>query len=155
MPLLPVSGLFKHSALTQRPNFHDSKVAGLFNVLSFVLNGAWQLPSVQERTWPLYLSCWNESSWALSSFGNPAAELHSGGGCKLGTMVNGNFPSYHPSDVSQPWPGETTTMLTLAFCLEAFPLVELHSSNTGYARADPAPGVSWQKKPQVLATLSS
>lgn len=37
-------------------------------------------------------------------------------------MVNGNFPSYHPSDVSQPWPGETTTMSTLAFCLEMFPL---------------------------------
>jgi len=66
----------------------------------------------------------------LSSFGNPAAQLHCGGGSKLGTMVNGNFPSYHPSDVSQPWPGETTTMSTLAFCLETFPLAELHSSST-------------------------
>lgn len=67
-------------------------------------------------------------------------------------MLNGNFPSYHPSDVSQPWPGETTTMSTLAFCLEPFLLVELHSSNTEYARVDTAPGGSRQRKQQVLTT---
>ena len=67
-------------------------------------------------------------------------------------MVNGNFPSYHPSDVSQPWPGETATMSTLAFRLATFPLAELHSSNTEYARADTAPGVSWQRNQQVLTT---
>jgi len=84
--------------------------------------------------------------------GKPAAELRGGGGCKLGTMVNGNFPSYHPSDMSQPWPGETTTMSTLAFCLETFPLLEVHSSNTEHARTDTAPGVSWQRNKQVLTT---